>query len=151
MLAPVLSYTAEEAWEHIPKEKEEKVSVHLSMWPKVDEKIKDYPQKEVWQDILRVRDEFFKVLEAERRAGKLNQSLEASVNIYLPQREKFFEDIETFLKEVLIVSEVKVFDAPSLKVEVFKHKGTKCPRCWQYAYKEEQDLCERCKEVVQHH
>ncbi len=170
-VAPILSFTSEEAWGHIKKKgvrtegttsKKEKAelrselpeSIFLSSWPRKNLEMVNEDLEKKWQQILKVRSRALKELEEAREAKKIASSLEASILIYGPGALiSLLESLGDGLEEVFIVSEVKLKVAPEIKIKVKRVGGNKCERCWNYSPhvgedKEHPTLCERCRKVI---
>ena len=159
LIAPILSFTAEEIWQNIPKRKEEKdiLSVHLLDWP---EEKPHYHNEEVVRDFKKIfdlRDPILKRLEEERTKGKIGSSLEAKLflslggNLY-PVFNKYLED----LPFLFIVSQVelKKITVEQYKIEVVSAEGQKCARCWNYRTdvsknKAHPTICLRCVDAIE--
>src|SRR5712692_7476356 len=166
LLAPILTFTAEEAWRHVPGSRGE--SVHLERFPEVPLEWLDDGLNAEWDRLLEVRREVSKALEAARAQKLIGSGLEASVRIASAP-----EDVPTLLaaksellKTLFIVSRVELRGAqarpavryesqeiPGLVVGVDKARGRKCARCWTWSERvgesrEHPDLCERCVPVV---
>ncbi len=159
MMAPVLSFTAEEAWKTAKAEIDPSLedSVFLSDYPRYDAVWADPALLERWEKIMAVRETITKAIEEKRQAGEVGSSLEARIVLRTGK-----EDYKKFLEsapwpQVAIVSAAAVeYDpaAPELEVKVFKADGAKCPRCWQW----KQDLgsvpahagvCGRCAAALE--
>jgi isoleucyl-tRNA synthetase len=168
LLAPILSFTADEVWDYLPKVEGREASVHLALFPAPEEIYPENPAAllEEWKRIFAVRDAVFTSLEAERKQGNIGKGLEASLAIYasssdfrllgsLPQAglEEFFnvsEDVEIF-PAVAWDGEIAVESAPWVVVHKASESGTKCERCWRY-YKQDvanyglwENVCARCR------
>ncbi len=157
--APVLSFTADEAWRFIPGEKTE--SVHLITFPEVE--FIDNRLEEKWNRILPLRDEILKALEKSRKDKFIGSSLEAGLEVHAKGELRNFiaENLE-LLKLLTIVSNIKIVndlpkedntvesaDIPGLIIQVQKAPGEKCERCWTYRTTVGNDpnypsLCDRC-------
>jgi len=171
-LAPILSFTAEEIWRHLPGEREE--SVFLETWFELpDMFLPDEPETErfglaFWQDVLTVRDAVKKEIETVRVAGDIGSSLDAEVDLYCDAGwlEKLSR-LEDELRFVLITSyarlhalEEQVAEAVEtelnngrLAVLVKPSAHDKCVRCWHHredvgAHAAHPELCARCVENV---
>ncbi len=168
LLAPVLSFTSEEIWSHIPGEREK--SVHISEFPRTRTELLDPELEQKWEAFLLFRREVAKALEEARQDKKIGSSLEAKVAIYPDAHSK--EKLAPFadsLAELFIVSQAQLMgeENPSqavidsaLSVEetetgstiiINLAEGEKCPRCWNYHpdVDEEKDvLCPRCDHVL---
>lgn len=157
LIAPILSFTAEEIWQNIIFKEEDAESVFLTSWPKVDESIlKDETLKEKWNKIIEIKDIVAKQLEIARNEKLIGSSLDSKVKIFAKGIDKrFIEENKDIIQEVLIVSQLEVEegDGEQIKVEVYKADGLKCERCWKFdtmVGKNEENLnvCPRCYEVV---
>jgi isoleucyl-tRNA synthetase len=165
MIAPILSFTAEEIWSHLPGKKEE--SVFLSTFPEVDERFINPELEETWKRLIRIRDEVNKALEIKRKEKYIGNSLEAGV-ILLTEKEEIINLLERyrdFLPTLFIVSSVEVNppnpegdvyeseEITGLRICVTKAKGSKCQRCWNWdesvgTYNEYPDVCTKCYQVL---
>ncbi len=167
MLSPVLSFTTEEVWQHMPKAKGMPESVQMVLWPQERRDWLDAGLEAKWDKILALRGEITKALENARRAKTIGHSLDAAVELWADGDEyrhlmAMKDDLATFL----IVSQVKVHEgtqkAPqdayraeelALAVAVVPAGGVKCERCWMYSEAVGADaahaaLCPRCAGVV---
>ncbi|HDH01176.1 MAG TPA: isoleucine--tRNA ligase, partial [Nitrospirae bacterium] len=107
MMAPILSFTAEEIWRFIPGEKEE--SVFLSEFPSVETALIDKELEEKWETFLKVREEVNKALEIKRQEKFIGNSLEAKVGLYVNEAGyNVLENYKHFLPTLFIVSSVEV-------------------------------------------
>jgi len=162
LIAPVLSFTADEVWGYM-KESAATTSVFLAEFPTVEEKYIDDELEARWNKILAVRGEAAKVLEALRRDKKIGHSLDAGVTLYVAP--ELFEFLTTYKKDlafIFIVSSVSLAHeagAPAdaftsdvikgLRIAAGPASGTKCGRCWMYTetvgtVKEHPEICSRC-------
>jgi isoleucyl-tRNA synthetase len=163
MLAPMLSFTAEEVWRAIPNQPGLEPSVHLTSWPRVEQRFVDERLGEKWGNLLQLRSSVTKALEIARRDGLLGNSLEANVALYPERAEEtaLLRKSENILPAIFIVSQVEVHQSGEalpadisvtedhLAVAVRKAAGKKCKRCWNYResvgeFEEHPSLCERC-------
>ncbi|MGQ9749894.1 isoleucine--tRNA ligase [Desulfosoma sp.] len=164
LMAPILSFTAEEAWAHLPGDHGE--SVHLEMFPEVEEALVDEELAARWERILRLRTDVSRALESARQAKTIGHPLDARVRMDLPEgwRENFSQDAE-LLRTVFIVSEVRLEnldgrtevvegqEVSGLKVVVERASGDKCERCWVLSqtvgtFADHPTLCARCHSVL---
>ena len=159
-LAPVLVFTAEEAWLSRFPEGE---SVHLQDWPTLPETWRDEALAAKWERVREIRSRATQAIERRRAAGVLGSSLQASVLLQLQDRDASLISDEQW-SEILIAShaEAKAFGAgftvseegieTVISVEVAP--GTKCDRCWRVLPEVGQSeahptLCQRCEAVVE--
>ncbi len=165
LLAPVLVYTSEEIWQHMPhKEGDDERSVLYNDMPKTSDKI-DVVLSEKWDRFIKARADVSKALENARAEKKIGNSIGAGVELYVSDDMKAF--LDTFgdtLATLFIVSGVKVIEggAPEgayvgetegLAVVITTPEGEKCERCWLYSTSVGQDaahptLCSRCAEII---
>ncbi|MCQ9206487.1 MAG: isoleucine--tRNA ligase [Omnitrophica bacterium] len=166
ILAPILSFTAEEAQESLcPGGK----SVHRSLWcwdSGVLAKWENKALDEKWQRLLGIREVVLKAIEEKRILGEIKSSLEVRVTLYSEEVEfrRFLEENAQNLPSLFITSQVEISDkrragakcegGMPLYVSVEKARGEKCKRCWNYsdtvgAGKQFNDLCARCAEAVE--
>ncbi len=110
ILAPMTCYTAEEIWKFMPhRNGEDAKSVMLSYYPKENPKYDNKQIEETWAKYIKIKDEVAKKLETARASKEIGLSLEASVTLYADGDEyEFIKGKEELLKEIFIVSEVKI-------------------------------------------
>lgn len=139
--APVLSFTAEEAWQLFRPGTEP--SVHLTLFPDGLEGLRDDALAKKWETIRDVRRVVTGALEVERAAKRIGSSLEASPLVYVSDMKIFGTLFDIDLAEVCITSNAMVsndaapetafrlHDVPGVAVVVEKAVGTKCARSWK--------------------
>ncbi len=166
MMAPILTFTSEEAWRYVPGARAE--SVHLERFPEVPVEWLDDTLDAEWSRLLEVRREIAKALETARAQGLIGSGLEAAVTIAaapedLPELLRRKRDL---LPTLLIVSQVG-FDRPASKpavvhesqeipglvIGIDRARGRKCERCWMWTERVGESaahpgLCERCLPIV---
>ena len=83
LVAPILSFTADEVWEYLPKVEGREASVHLALFPKPEEVFSEDPATllEEWKQLFAVRDEALRVLEEARQNKIIGKGLEAELEI----------------------------------------------------------------------
>ena len=149
-LAPVLVFTAEEAWS---ARFGEEASVHLQDFYAVPERWRDDALAEKWLAIRARRSTATTALEAMRRDGKIGSSLQAAVDLGLPEAEETLLSAPEWA-EVLIVSAATTGRSAEASVATSLAPGEKCARCWkilpevgtQHAHP---TLCLRCADAVE--
>jgi isoleucyl-tRNA synthetase len=167
LMAPVLSFTAEEVWSHLPEEEREEESVHLAQFPEVDPSLLDNALEQRWENLLLLRGEVTRALERARRAQVIGHPLDAEVRLLLPESWKtLMPAYREMLPTLLIVSQVTMIDQPEtgegytgetipgLSVWVAKAQGEKCERCWNYSpevgnFPDHPTLCRRCFQALE--
>ena len=165
MLAPILSFTAEEIWKHIPGEREE--SVFLADFPQVNDKFIDKDLEKKWGNLSYIRNEVNKALEIKRQEKFIGNSLEAKVEIFAGDANfSLLESYRTFLPTLFIVSDADISNNKDIPEAAYKSTeiddlailvegaaGEKCQRCWNRdtsvgKYDNHPHLCEKCFTVI---
>ena len=163
LIAPVLSFTAEEIWAELPGERE--ASVHLAGFPRFESSLQDAALEARYEQLLAVRSEVAKALELARNEKRIGHSLDARVLIEAPAGEwrELLERYRDELATLFIVSQAELTEGldgavageqiPGLKVRVEKAQGEKCERCWNYVTSVGEDaehptVCHRCREAL---
>jgi len=156
LVAPILSFTADEVWEHLPTVEGREKSVHLALFHKPEDVFSEDPAELLvtWKRLLAIRDEVLGAIEIERKQGNIGKGLEAHIQIQVMSTEKLFLDqfSKETLEEILNVSEVEVIEGRRA-VLVSRASGTKCNRCWRYTndtsnYGIWQNVCTRCQSAL---
>ena len=153
-LAPILSFTAEEIWQHMPGAREE--SVFLSRFYDGLTSYDSAFDAAYWADLIRVREDVNVALENARKDGLIGGSLEAALHITAP--EATYQNLARLgdeLRFLFITSAVSLEKGDALAVRVQKADGDKCERCWHILPTVNHDpaypgLCPRCVENVAH-
>ena len=152
LLAPILSFTAEEVYDNMPYEDAE--SVHLTDFP-AKNLIDDAALEAKWDKLLEVRDDVNKALEESRNEKVIGKSLEAAVEIYSNDNEvvELLNSVDN-LHQLFIVSKVEVKENDGVAydlatVKVTKAEGHRCERCWNIVEEvNEEGLCPRCASIL---
>ena len=162
MMAPVLSFTSEEAWltarAEIDPALEE--SVFLSDYPRFPEAWADAALLARWEKIMKVREKITAEIEKVRQEKIVGSSLEAVITLKASSEEElaFLRTVPDALwAQVAIVSEAKTEldkSAGELRVAVMRTEGCKCPRCWQWrkdigADPRHAEVCGRCASALE--
>jgi isoleucyl-tRNA synthetase len=148
LLAPVLAFTADEAWENLPRR--EAVSVHAAEFPSTDGVSADGSIFERWDRLFEIRDEVLKALEDARTGKTIGSSLDAKAVVTADKETTLFlADYFTQLRYIFITSQVEVHEGEGFSVRIEKADGTKCERCWNYStrvgeFERYPTVCERC-------
>jgi len=171
IMAPVMSFTAAEAWEHLPHavagKRRKSHDIFLQEFPGQDENVIDLELDKKWKRLLEVRSEITRALEGARRDKVIGHPLEAKVLVKVTgSLEEFLADKWETLKMISIVSELSRAEVlqgdvyaseeiPELQVSVQPASGEKCERCWLRSEtvgddKNHPELCSRCTSVVAH-
>ncbi len=153
-MAPILSFTAEEAWQIFHPSTAKESTIFTETYEKLSIPSNSAELITKWETIRTIRQEVTKSIELERSAGKVGSSLQAEIDIYaLNEQAKLLSSIADDLKFVMITSAAKVevqdeIGTP-LSVVVRASAHQKCDRCWHYRIdvgqnKEHPTLCGRC-------
>jgi isoleucyl-tRNA synthetase len=165
-IAPILSFTAEEIWENLPGERGP--SVLLQQWyPDLQLLAPDAAMgRDFWQLVMRVRAAVNKAMEAQRAAGALRGSLDATVTLYCAtDLYEVLESLGDELRFVLITSAANLApleaagadavdtDLPGLRLHIAVAQDEKCVRCWHRSpdvgrSTVHSTLCGRCVENI---
>jgi isoleucyl-tRNA synthetase len=148
LMAPILSFTAEEAWEVMTGGNA--ATVFGELWHDLPEPGLPKEVLEAWGTVRQFRDIVAKRVEGKREQKELGSSLEAELQIEAdgPTYDALAR-LGDDLRFVLIASEVRLKKAPGspVLVNVAASKKTKCGRCWHYrADVDAEGLCGRCKD-----
>jgi len=167
MIAPILSFTAEEIWGFMPHKDSDKAdSVFLCDMVKADKSTFDAELEEKWNRILDLREDAAKALEIARTNKVIGHSLGADVTVYADEKNyDFIKSIEADLATIFITSSAKLDNAENapedaykaeqtggVKIAVTAPKGEKCERCWMFSEttgKTKEGLCDRCASVIE--
>ncbi|MBI4654489.1 MAG: isoleucine--tRNA ligase [Nitrospirae bacterium] len=162
MMAPILSFTAEEIWQHIKRQAANppippltkggeggflEESVFLTDFPQVEREYLDKGLEEKWRRLIKIRDEVNKSLEIRRQEKFIGNALEAKVVIYANEAiYKLLEEYKGFLPALFIVSSAETSTSVDIPVEAYKSptvdglavlvqraEGKKCGRCWNWS------------------
>ena len=160
-LAPVLCFTAEEAW--WARYGDQQDSVHLQSYPDIPDSWQDEKLAKKFQAIREMRKVMTEALELARSGGSIGSSLQANLTVFDPDSKI---DTTVDWPDMAIASTVTVVhqdipehahrreEAHNVGVVVDTATGNKCQRCWKVLEEVGQhptydDLCNRCVEVVE--
>jgi len=165
LLAPILSFTAEEIWQHLPKQAGREASVFIATWYQFP--AAGQVDMRLWQRVLSVREAVRKELEKLRVDGHIGSSLDAEVDLYCePELHQALTSLGDELRFTLITSYARVHDdekrpkdavagedVTGLWVRARPSEHTKCVRCWHHredvgSDKAHPELCSRCVQNV---
>jgi isoleucyl-tRNA synthetase len=140
-LAPILAFTAEEAW--LARYPSADGSVHLELFPELPAAWRDDALAEKWRKVRNVRRVITGALEIERAHKRIGSSLEAAPVVYVSDPELFAALVDIDLAEVAITSAAtlvegggppdafRLDDVKGVAVEVQLAQGKKCARSWK--------------------
>jgi isoleucyl-tRNA synthetase len=146
LLAPILAFTAEEAWRH----SEAGGSVHLQEFPLPQDRNNEASDQVA--GLLRLRGVIGQAIERARQEKLIGNTLEARVVLHSDSdvTEKINQEE---LEEFFIVSDLTIHQSKEASALVTKTPYAKCARCWRHrstvgASNAHPDLCDRCESVV---
>ena len=163
LMAPILSFTADELWRFLPGTREE--SVHVAVFPSAAElaRFQDDDLVNRWKQLVDVREQVLAEIEPLRKNKQIGSSLQAKVVLSATPAELAL--LERYLRELpmlFIVSDVELRPAPTdveansearPRVTIERAGGVKCERCWRYVPAVSSDpqwagLCSRCQDAL---
>lgn len=171
LMAPLVSFTAEEIWGYMPDKDRRPATVFLSTMPEPDSIFTDTQLAERWDRIFRERSEVLKALEQARSAGIIGHSLDARAEFQPRNGDRnsvlmeLVESDRARVQDLLIVSQATstpqaadraaIYESEVLqcRILVSKAEGAKCERCWKYDVDVGKDVdhptvCPRCAGVL---
>lgn len=163
-LAPVLCFTAEEAWSS--RHPESKKSVHLELFPSLPFEWSDPKLALKYEELRNIRKVMTGALEVARASKVIGSSLQADIEVYLsPSLTPYIIDV--YLAELSITSRAELIETNVIPEEAFSledvsgvgvivklSEGEKCARCWKVlpevgTIENHEDLCRRCANVIE--
>jgi isoleucyl-tRNA synthetase len=157
LIAPILSFTADEVWGYLPKVAGRESSVHLALFPDLADIVpgSEAGLEKDWEQLLGVRSEVLAKLEVLRAEKVIGKSLEAVVRLSADS-DGLLRKYAIALPELFNVSEVELA-GPSTSdgaVSVRRSDKPKCERCWRYVQEVGQDrrfptVCLRCADALE--
>ena len=155
LLAPILAFTTDEAWEFAGREG----SIHTELFPEAT--ARDMEAEEQFELLMKLRGAIAQAVEPARQQKLIGNALEANVTLRIRDAAQFSESglhgHQDELEEIFILSELHIELSPALDTEasasLTRTAYKRCERCWRHrAYvgqsSEHPDLCERCESVV---
>ncbi len=171
LIAPVLSFTAEEIWQVLNKIYKQEESVFLAEWPQVNRELLQIELEKKWDKLLAVRKDVLKALEIRRKDGIIGNALQAQVDLYTRNKSlyDYLNQNKEKLEMLFIVSKVNLFlskeqisednifqgeEVPDLSIVINVAPGQKCERCWCYSEtvgsnNRYNNICARCVSVLE--
>jgi len=150
LLAPILAYTADEAWEFAGH----KTSIHIETLPEANAALRDEALEAKVDEWLKLRAAIYQqAIEPARQAKTIAKSLEAAVVLELEDRpyaayRAYTANEHAELEEFLIVSELTLTAGTALGARVAKSTQAQCPRCWRHQPLTSREVCARCDEAL---
>ena len=167
LMAPILSFTAEEIWQHLPADTQRSEHVHLASLPAGSDEWRNADLARKWQLVLDVRGEVTKALEEARNQKMIGHPLDAAVTLFAG--DALYEALNPYadgLRSIFIVSQAELTqetpatdayksqEVAGLWIAVKPAAGDKCERCWIHdpsvgGGQAHPSLCRRCTGVME--
>jgi isoleucyl-tRNA synthetase len=166
IMAPIMPFTAEEIWKHMPAMKAKTDSIHLATFPEPDDALRDNELAERWEILRGVRAEATKAMEQARADKVIGHSLDSAVTVGLA--DDLYDTLKGFaddLHAILIVSKASMLkgeiagayagkEIEGVWVQVEPAGGEKCQRCWVYdgsvgTITDHPSICSRCASAIE--
>jgi isoleucyl-tRNA synthetase len=166
LMAPVLSFTAEEVWQHMPAKEGKETSVHRATMATVTPEWLNPELGKTWERLLQVRREVTGVLELARAEKRIGHPLDASVTLFVDESlQRLLMPYAAELRTLFVTSRVDLVagepadglgiksDLEGLSISVTRVTDEKCERCWIYDPTVGKDshhptLCSRCRDAL---
>ncbi|HEX5282945.1 MAG TPA: isoleucine--tRNA ligase [Bryocella sp.] len=164
LIAPILSFTADEVWQYLPALEGREPSVHLALFPDVADIVPGRVAglEEEWAHLLRIRELVNVELEALRANKAIGKGLDAAVTLIVTEgsdENVILRRYDDALPEFFNVSQVTVQsvaatkDAAAILIKAEVAAGAKCERCWRVVPDVASDarwpsVCSRCAEAL---
>ncbi len=157
LLAPILSFTADELWRALPGTRE--ASVHMALFPNRAELdvLADDDLVAAWDRLRAVREQVLAEIEPLRKDKQIGSSLQARV-VLMPAAGdlEFLTRYLAHLPMLFIVSDVELRVGPAPGIIIERAGGVKCERCWRYvpavsSQAAWEGLCGRCQQALGQH
>ena len=148
LLAPVISFTADEVWEHLP-------GAEMTVFEQRFQEFDGLLAMGDWQRFWEIREALQSAMEPHRASKLIGTSLDADVTLTLPLADiELLHGLNECIEDLFVVSGLTLKEGDSIEILVLvaPHSGTRCPRCWNHSggagKGDDQDLCPRCYSVV---
>jgi isoleucyl-tRNA synthetase len=148
LLAPILAFTAEEAWSYLGRDG----SVHIQEFPTSNKEQRDEAAGQLIDELLKLRGVIGQAVEQARQEKLIGNALEARV-VLRCDASKLAGIAREELEEFFILSDLQLEQAETPSASITKTPYQKCARCWRHrpsvgASATHPDLCDRCEAVV---
>jgi isoleucyl-tRNA synthetase len=150
-IAPILCFTADEAWMAYRGDTQD--SIHLHEYATTDAKWENPELGQKWAAIRKVRSEITTALEAARNEGLIGGSLSADIRVHVSSEiGALLEGLDLASLCITSSAELVTGNTAETKIDVARATGGKCARCWkqfpQISATSEGEICGRCADVV---
>ncbi|PPI86581.1 isoleucine--tRNA ligase [Candidatus Pantoea edessiphila] len=160
-IAPILPFTSDETWSYLLGNRSSHIFIETWYTNLLNLSEYDILGNKYWSNLIKIKSDVNKVIEIARKDKIIGSSLEADIKFYV--NGELFNKLQILgreLKFVFLISDFQILDYElasnqayqseifeNLKIEFYKAKGQKCPRCWNYNVKNNIsniDICDRC-------
>ncbi len=151
LIAPVLTYTADEIVEHAPNvvkgNAEDIFDFEITPLPEIDSDFNE-------EYMIGAREKFFEIVDALKKEKKIKSTLELVIQTTSAEIAKLTKtDAEDWFVVSKVIThdeegEIAVFEVDGDKFKILNAAKSKCPRCWKFRAKDEESVCKRCEEAL---
>ena len=148
LLAPILAYTADEAWEHAAFTAG---SIHMQDFPVANPAHAPGQASKEVERLFQLKTAMQTAIEAKVQAKEFSRNNEAAISLTVPEADAhLLEKLRDrdFATEFFIIAELSVEQGPELTATARKTELPLCPRCRKHEPVLESGICERCSDVV---
>lgn len=153
LLAPILAFTADEAWSYFAPGQ----SVHLEDFPAPDPALLDRESLQLMRELLAARAVTMQAIESAQKAGSIAAPLEAHIDLQLPEGSllRFAQAHQDELEEIFVLSSIHTHPGPAVHAHASPTPHQKCERCWRHrpevgSSTAHPTLCSRCEHSIAH-
>jgi isoleucyl-tRNA synthetase len=150
-LAPILVFTADEVYEHMPKREGDPDSVHLATWMERWEFELPLSEAEQMDRLMGYREVILKALEELRAAKVIGNSLQADVTLTLPGDDpEIGPEGRALLTEMVMAARIEIVAGSTVSASAAPTLYARCQRCWRHTddVSTDDELCGRCRQVL---
>jgi len=151
LLAPILAFTTDEAWEFAGHAD----SIHLELFKESNDASRDPKSEEQIDSLLKLRAVIAQAIEPARQQKLIGNALEANVTLTVsdPVQLEWLRAIQSELEEFFILSELHLQPGPETVATLTRTEFLRCERCWRHRAHvghsaAHPDLCDRCEAVI---
>jgi isoleucyl-tRNA synthetase len=167
-MAPILSFTAEEAYQHLPQPLRGESETIFGLPQQEYGPVMSAQERRLWDRLLQIRSEVTRAIEPQRKEGIVGHSLDCRVTLYAgPDMFQELNEALPSLRELFIVSQVNLAPLDSMPDTAFRSEaisglgigisfaaGDKCARCWNYSERLGENVaypeaCPRCSDILE--
>jgi isoleucyl-tRNA synthetase len=149
-ISPVLVFTADEVYEHMPKLLDAPPSIHLQSWVPLWNVAMTPTERERFERLMGYRDVILKALEDLRARKVIGNSLQADVTLTVPADVRLSPQDQDLLEQMVMAARIEIEPGVELSSRAQPTRYQRCERCWRYTPDVGADdaLCARCRTVL---